>query len=211
MTWTSSRSATSRAQQMLYAVTAQSHYRAMALLTHDDKYNAQIADNKKTFSTLLDQMDVADPADAQLLHDLRTANETYAAASEQVLALYLAGDLDGASKLHLQSEHPISHVLEAGLHSLITSADQQITEAQAAFDVRPHSAHQRRGRLLGRERRSSLFSSGSSCRGRSSSPSARWAEPSAGSRRETSASVWTSRTAMSSATSPWTSTEPASA
>ncbi len=126
---------TSRAQQMLYAVTAQSHYRAMALLTHDDKYNAQIADNKKTFSTLLDQMDVADPADAQLLHDLRTANETYATASEQVLALYLAGDLDGASKLHLQSEHPISHVLEAGLHSLITSADQQITEAQAAFDA----------------------------------------------------------------------------
>ena len=35
---------TSRAQQMLYAVTAQSHYRAMALLTQDPKYNAQIAD-----------------------------------------------------------------------------------------------------------------------------------------------------------------------
>ena len=125
---------TSRAQQMLYAVTAQSHYRAMALLTQDDKFNGQIAGAKKTFSDLLDAMERDDPAGAQFYRDLRTANDTYSAASARVLALYEAGDLTAASKLHLAEEHPDSHVLEASLHSLIASADQQITQAQAAFE-----------------------------------------------------------------------------
>ena len=79
---------TSRAQQMLYAVTAQSHYRAMALLTHDDKFNIQIVDAKKTFSDLLDEMDQADQSDTALLASLRADNATYTAASQQVLAKY---------------------------------------------------------------------------------------------------------------------------
>jgi signal transduction histidine kinase len=125
---------TSRAQQMLYAVTAQSHYRAMALLTHDAKYNTQIADAKKTFSDLLDEMAQADPSDAALLQTLRTANDTYTAASARVLALYQAGDFDGATNLHLRDEHRISHVLEGSLSTLIGSANQQIAQAQAAFE-----------------------------------------------------------------------------
>ena len=125
---------TSRAQQMLYAVTAQSHYRAMALLTGDDKFNTQIADAKLTFSALLDQMDQADPADAELLQGLRTANDDYTAASSQVLALYLAKDLQGATNLHLAEEHRISHILEASLKTLIGSANGQIVQAQAAFE-----------------------------------------------------------------------------
>jgi signal transduction histidine kinase len=125
---------TSRAQQMLYAVTAQSHYRAMALLTEDPKFNTQIADAKKTFSDLLAQMEQADPSDTELLRGLRTANDQYTAASGQVLALYLAGDLNGAENLHLTQEHPISHVLEASLKTLIGSANEQIVQAQAAFE-----------------------------------------------------------------------------
>ncbi len=97
---------TSRAQQMLYAVTAQSHYRAMAILTRDAKYDAQIADAKKTFADLLAAMEQDDPADAQVLREMRTANETYSAASDRVLSLYVAGDLTGASRLHLDEEHP---------------------------------------------------------------------------------------------------------
>jgi signal transduction histidine kinase/CheY-like chemotaxis protein len=125
---------TSRAQQMLYAVTAQSHYRAMALLTHQDKFNAQIADAKKKFSDLLDQLQQADPADAPILQRLQSENQTYTAASDRVLALYQAGDLPGATKLHLDQEHPVSHLLEADLRSLIGTADQQIGQAQAAFE-----------------------------------------------------------------------------
>ncbi len=126
--------ATSRAQQMLYSVTAQSHYRAMALLTQDPKYNTSIAEAKSTFAGLLDAMARDDPTDAQILQDLRTANATYTTASNQVLALYTAGDLAAATQLHLDKEHPISHVLEASLHTLIDSSDQQINEAQAAFE-----------------------------------------------------------------------------
>lgn len=125
---------TSRAQQMLYAVTAQSHYRAMALLTEDPKFNTQIADAKKTFSDLLDQMDQADPADTELLRGLRAANDEYTAASGRVLSLYLAGDLTGAENLHMTQEHPISHVLEGSLKTLIGSANGQIVQAQAAFE-----------------------------------------------------------------------------
>jgi Signal transduction histidine kinase len=125
---------TSRAQQMLYAVTAQSHYRAMALLTHDDNFNTQIADAKKTFSDLLDEMERADAADTELLQGLRTANATYTAASGRVLSLYLAGDVAGATSLHLTEEHPISHVLEASLRTLVGSANEQIAQAQAAFE-----------------------------------------------------------------------------
>lgn len=41
-----------RLRQMLYLVTAQSHYRAKALLTHDDHDNDQIAQAKADFLTL---------------------------------------------------------------------------------------------------------------------------------------------------------------
>jgi signal transduction histidine kinase/CheY-like chemotaxis protein len=125
---------TSRAQQMLYAVTAQSHYRAMALLTQDDKFNTQIADAKTTFARLLDEMASADPADTELLQRLRTNNDSYTAASDRVLALYVSNDLPGARELHLAEEHPVSHLLEADLRALIGSADQQIDQAQAAFE-----------------------------------------------------------------------------
>ncbi len=125
---------TSRAQQMLYSVTAQSHDRAMMLLMRDDMYSAEGADAKLTFNVLLAEMEQADSADTKLLHDLRAANDSYTAASERVLSLYLAGDVAGAIKLHDGEEHPISHVLEASLRTLIESGNQRMAQAQAAFE-----------------------------------------------------------------------------
>jgi signal transduction histidine kinase len=124
----------SRAQQMLYAVTAQSHFRAMALLTKDSKYNTQIADAKKTFADLLDQMEQADPAEAAFFQDVRATNEGFAASSARALALYDAGDIPGATRLHLDEEHPASHVLEAAMRTLIAEAGQQMVGARAAFE-----------------------------------------------------------------------------
>jgi signal transduction histidine kinase len=125
---------TSHAQQMLYAVTAQSHYRAMAILTQDDTYNESIATAKATFSALLGELESSDPADAAVLADLRAADAAYSEASDRVLALYVAGDLDGASRLHLEEEHPASHILEDSLRSMITTADAQINQAKAEFE-----------------------------------------------------------------------------
>ena len=47
-----------RGHEMLYAVTAQSHYRAMALLLPDDaaRYNTQVEEAKATFVDLLEAM-----------------------------------------------------------------------------------------------------------------------------------------------------------
>ncbi len=124
----------SRGQQMLYAVTAQSHYRAMALLTNDDSFNDQIATAKETFARLLEEMALADPAEAAFFADVRATNEGFAASSARALALYEAGDIDAAMRLHLDEEHPASHVLEAAMRNLITAANGEMTQARAAFE-----------------------------------------------------------------------------
>jgi len=123
-----------RAQQMLYAVTAQSHYRAMALLTHDDKFIGQIADAKATFASLLDQMQAADPAEAGFFNGLRATNDSFSASSARATALYEAGDIAGATRLHLEEEHPASHLLEVPMRGLITEAEGQMVTARASFD-----------------------------------------------------------------------------
>jgi signal transduction histidine kinase len=123
-----------RAQQMLYAVTAQSHYRAMALLTGDDKYTGEIATAKATFASLLDQMQQADPADAALYNSLRATNEGFAASSARATALYEAGDTAGAMRVHLTEEHPASHMLEVPVRGLITQAEGQMVSARSAYD-----------------------------------------------------------------------------
>ena len=123
----------SRAQDMLYQVTAQSHYRAMALLTRDDSFNIKIADAKKTFVDNLDAMERADPAESAFFHKLRADNDSYAQSSARVLALYNAGNFKAAQDLHLAEEHSKSHVLEDSLHTLITEAEGEKTDARAAF------------------------------------------------------------------------------
>jgi signal transduction histidine kinase/ActR/RegA family two-component response regulator len=124
----------SRAQQMLYSVTAQSHYRAMALLTRDDKYNVQIATEKQKFTDLLNQMEQADPAEAAFFHSVRATNDAFAVSSAKALALFNAGDIPGATSLHLDEEHPASHVLEAAMRTLITEAGDQMVQARASFE-----------------------------------------------------------------------------
>ena len=143
---------TSRAQQMLYAVTAQSHFRAMALLTHEDKYNTQIAEAKNTFIDLLDQMERADPAEANFFREVRATNDGFSASSARTLALYEAGDIRAATRLHLEEEHPASHVLEAAMRNLITEAEQQMVQARGAFESDRNPADFRRRRVLGLQR-----------------------------------------------------------
>jgi signal transduction histidine kinase len=126
----------STAQQMLYLVTAQSHYRAMALLTknatHD--YNQDIANAKQQFVGLLDSIQRGDPADRSFFEQLAAANVTFADASQQVLAAYQSGDFARAQDLHIAREHQQSHVLEGQLKPFVTRAEQQMRQAQAAFD-----------------------------------------------------------------------------
>ncbi len=124
-----------RAQQALYAVTAQSHYRAMALLTLDDAYNEQIADAKSTFAELVDAMAAARPNEAAFFAAVREVDEGFGASSDAVLARYEAGDVEAATRLHIDEEHVASHVLEAQMRELVGSAVADAAAARAAFDA----------------------------------------------------------------------------
>jgi signal transduction histidine kinase len=124
---------TMRAQEMLYQVTAQSHYRAMALLTLQDSWNQKITDAKATFSGLLTAMERDDPGDESFFAQIRAANEQFAQSSQRVLALYKSGDIPAATSLHIAEEHAISHTLEGQMHTLMDTAGGQMATARAAF------------------------------------------------------------------------------
>ena len=114
-----------RAQEMLYAITAQSHYRAMALLIPADgaKYNGQVEDAKAGFAQLLDDMERAEPANAPFYEGVRQVNEEYRESGQRVLALFDQGQIQQAAALHLNEEHPTSHKLEASMRTLIAERE----------------------------------------------------------------------------------------
>ena len=124
-----------RAHEMLYAVTAQSHYRAMALLLPEDaaRYNAQVEEAKTTFADLLAAMARAEPANAAFYADVTSVNQEYEASGQRVLERFQQGDIPGATSLHLDEEHPTSHELEASMRTLIASANEEMTQAQVDF------------------------------------------------------------------------------
>ena len=123
-----------RARQMEYLVTAQSHYRAMALLTDDNSNNDKIATAKKDFMAHLDAVQAKSPANQKEFFDrVREANSRFAAYSGQVLARYQAGNIPEAMSLHLSAEHPVSHELEAAMRELERGALDEMSAANAAF------------------------------------------------------------------------------
>ena len=122
------------AQKMLYAVTAQSHYRAMALLTGDNSYNDKVMAQKADFSRLLARVEaLSGPNEAGLFQSVHDSNARFDAASARVLALFQAGDLKGAQDLHIKDEHRISHELEAEMAQLLVDSNNEMESALNAF------------------------------------------------------------------------------
>jgi class 3 adenylate cyclase/CHASE3 domain sensor protein len=126
-----------RSRQMEYLVTAQSHYRAMALLTRDDSNNEKIANAKREFVEHLNAVErMSAPAQGDFFRLVRGANDRFSVSSQKVLDLYNANNIDQAMSLHLLEEHPISHELEAAMLRLNTDAVKDMREerAQVAAD-----------------------------------------------------------------------------
>ena len=124
-----------RTRQMGSLVTAQSHFRAMALLTSDDANNAKIESAKAAFLEHLDSVEaMGSLKNADFFARLREANDRFAAASSKTLELYEAGDLDIALEVHLGEEHPISHELEHSASELISDAVDAMQLQLAAFE-----------------------------------------------------------------------------
>jgi class 3 adenylate cyclase len=99
----------------------------MALITNVDSWNDKIVQAKEDFTN--DMEAVGDLADEELLVILDRIGATdvrYAEASEEVLALYQAGDLARATDVHISAEHEISHELEDDLNLMIGSLKENI-------------------------------------------------------------------------------------
>lgn len=115
------------ARQAIYAVTSQSHFRAMALITEDGSYNDKIVTAKQDFAAHLDTLAaIGGPGVQEAVDRMRAIDERYAEAAADVLALYEAGDLEAALGLHIAAEHTISHELEDQLNQLIESTEERI-------------------------------------------------------------------------------------
>jgi class 3 adenylate cyclase/CHASE3 domain sensor protein len=123
------------AHEMEVQPTAQSHYRAMAILTRDDVNNQKIATSKQKFLRDLDELQSLSPASrAPFLDRVRSINDRYTDSGSRVLALYQAGKIDDALRLHLTEEHPISHEIEAAMRDEEALVDKEAAVTQAAFD-----------------------------------------------------------------------------
>ncbi len=115
-----------QARQMLYDITAQSHYRAMAILRHlknpaeADDWNEKVLGKKADFLSLLDGLRQDDPTNTAFYDELAAANRKYARASQQVLDEFNDGRFRAARRDHLEQEHKQSHVLE----DLLANCDQ---------------------------------------------------------------------------------------
>ncbi|MFB3739817.1 MAG: adenylate/guanylate cyclase domain-containing protein [Candidatus Velamenicoccus archaeovorus] len=122
------------ARQAIYAVTSQSHYRAMALITKDDTWNDKIGVAKANFSHDLDAIAaIGGPGVLESVSTLRGIDQRYAAAGSEVLSLYEAGEFRRALDLHISAEHEISHELEDELNALIASTEERIDRASSSL------------------------------------------------------------------------------
>ena len=125
---------TDQAREMIYEVTAQSHYRAMALLTGDESWTAKIYSAKHDFEQNLAELRTyAIPDRTVFFDDLQSANAEFTLMSDRVTTLQEEGDRRQAIAMHIEFEHTQSHVLENALNSLITDSQQRVVAETADF------------------------------------------------------------------------------
>jgi CHASE3 domain sensor protein len=135
----------SRARQMEYSVTAQSHFRAMHLLTGDPANDQKLVAARQNFSAHLGYLEgvVVEEEGKTILARLREANLPYGLTGQKVDRFAQAGDLAGAMKTHLEEEHPASHVLEGLARDLI-----KLAEGHRAASLQEVEAEWKRGFAL---------------------------------------------------------------
>ena len=122
------------ARQGIYAVTAQSHYRAMALITEVDSWNDKIVQAKENFTRDMEAIrEVADTEQLVTVDRIAATDLRFAEASDEVLALYEAGDLNRATQVHISAEHEISHELEDDLNLMIGGLSDRIASELENF------------------------------------------------------------------------------
>lgn len=123
------------ARQMEYLVTAQSHFRAMALLTRNDAENVKVENAKVSFLENLDVLAANSGQERQaFFEEVSQLNQQFAESGQRVLALYESGQVEEALQLHLAEEHEVSHILETAMRELIAFSGTEMSQAAEAFE-----------------------------------------------------------------------------
>jgi class 3 adenylate cyclase/DNA-binding Lrp family transcriptional regulator len=123
------------ARQMIYKVTAQSHFRAMALLTGIDAWDDKIYAAKGDFASGLTAVRAVSVSKGDSFFDeMEEVNSRFEAESLTVSENYYSGNLDRAEDLHLQVEHETSHELEDQLNDLIAASNVKALQEVQDFD-----------------------------------------------------------------------------
>lgn len=127
---------TDLAQEMIYGVTAQSHFRAMALITEVDSWDAKIWVAKVGFVERLATVRTSSiPPQPALFDAIDAENSRFEGESLKVSERYYANDLERALDLHIQVEHETSHELEDQLNGFIASSHETADDVAVAFEA----------------------------------------------------------------------------
>ena len=128
-----------QAQEMIYEVTAQIHYRAMALLTDKPEWTDKIYAAKSAFQTNLAEIRTyAIPAQPAFFEDLASADQVFRESSDLVTQLYQDGHVIKALHVHINKEHEQSHVLEDQLNGLIAQSQTLFVAETESFAAHRH-------------------------------------------------------------------------
>ncbi len=119
--------------RMEYLITAQSHFRAMALLTGYDSYNEDVAFAKEGFLEHLDAVEGSLFHQVDTVRQIRASNDEFSTSSAQVQRLFDQGRIDEALEVHIAEEHEVSHDIEEGTRELIATSTMQMDQAVADF------------------------------------------------------------------------------
>jgi class 3 adenylate cyclase/HAMP domain-containing protein len=134
------------ARQMIYEVTAQSHYRAMALLTKDPAWTDKIYVAKTDFANNMASIQtyaiapqsgffegLDDPNEAAFFQGLAGDNQLFRTYSDRVTQLDESHEAKKALLMHIDLEHTQSHVLEDKLNLFIAGSQKLYVAETAAF------------------------------------------------------------------------------
>jgi class 3 adenylate cyclase/CHASE3 domain sensor protein len=122
------------ARQMIYEVTAQSHYRAMALLTKDPSWTDKIYTAKSDFQSNLESVKTyAVTSQPGFFDQLAADNRVFRTDSDEVTQLYEDNEVRKALLLHIDREHTQSHVLEDELNRFISESQGLFAAETASF------------------------------------------------------------------------------
>ena len=122
------------AKDMIYGVTAQSHFRAMSLITLIDSWDDKIYVAKDGFnSRLVTIRETSIPSRPVFFEEMEVVNSRFLSESTKVSKMVDANNLDAALASHIQVEHETSHELETQLNGFIAQSDLLATETQKDF------------------------------------------------------------------------------